>query len=161
MTILLECSVLLGNHKPCHNTTQKLLRNDTEKCDKEVNASLWPPNSPDPGHPWDVREQRPSNPQELKNCRTRPAARHHTTPPECFCPCLDGSEPSLIHVEATAFGWVGPVKGHFNARTRGFPAGHCSVRWSMLFTSLSVCSWNSADFLNGAVLVQEAAWVFH
>lgn len=98
----------------------------------------------------------PSNPQELKNHRTMPCCQTPHDTPRVFCPRLE-----QVRAKSDPRWGLQLYFRHFSARTRRFPAGHCSVRWSMLFTSLSECSWNSDDYLNGVVLVQEAVWVFH
>lgn len=46
-----------------------------------------------------------------KICRQSLVARHHRTPPEVLCPCLGGSDPSLIRGRASmdrAWGVLGP-----------------------------------------------------
>lgn len=71
-------------------TPQKLLRSGPKR-NKELKASTWPPNFPDPNlieHPWTILEQvratgTPThNPQDPKDLLPKPGAKHHRTAPE-------------------------------------------------------------------------------
>lgn len=72
----------------CTATLQRLLRNGLRNMTKS--SRRRPGLDPDPWRPHLATHR-----NQMICCQC-PSARHDGTPPELLCPCLDGSEPSLM-----------------------------------------------------------------